>query len=40
MRRLQKIPDNTRLQKIAEVLDEDKDGQINISVVLQVGAGR
>ncbi|XP_067928650.1 mitochondrial proton/calcium exchanger protein-like isoform X2 [Watersipora subatra] len=36
MRRLQKIPDETRLQKIAEILDEDHDGQIKISHVLRV----
>lgn len=37
MKRLQKVPDDTRLQKIAEVLDEDDDGQIRISHVLRVG---
>lgn len=37
MKRLQKVPDDTRLQKIAEVLDEDRDGQIQISHVLRVG---
>ena len=36
MKRLQKVPDDTRLQKIAEVLDEDKDGQISLSHVLRV----
>lgn len=38
MKRIQKIPDDTRLQKIAEVLDEDKDGQVQISHVLRVRA--
>lgn len=36
MKRLQKVPDETRLEKIAEVLDEDKDGVVNISQVLRV----
>lgn len=36
MKRLQKVPDDTRLQKIAEVLDEDSDGQIQVSHVLRV----
>lgn len=36
MKRLQKLPDETRLQKIAQVLDEDQDGHIKISHVLRV----
>lgn len=36
MKRLQKLPDDTRLQKIAEVLDEDRDGHIDVSHVLRV----
>lgn len=36
MKRIQKLPDDTRLQKIAEVLDADQDGQIEVSHVLRV----
>lgn len=36
LRRLQKIPDEVRLQRIVEVLDEDKDGNIDARHVLQV----
>lgn len=36
LRRLQKIPDEVRLQKIVEVLDEDRDGIIDASHVLKV----
>jgi len=36
LRRLQKVPDEVRLQKIVEVLDEDRDGIIDASHVLKV----
>ena len=36
MRRLQKVPDEDRLQKIAQVLDEDQDGKIDVSDALRV----
>lgn len=36
LKRLQKVPNETRLQRIAEVLDEDKDGNIDIGHVLKV----
>ncbi|KAL3864049.1 hypothetical protein ACJMK2_005760 [Sinanodonta woodiana] len=36
LKRLQKVPDDTRLQKIVQVLDEDKDGNIDISHTLKV----
>ena len=36
MRRLQKLPDETRLQRIVEVLDTDQDGQIDINDALRV----
>lgn len=36
LRRLQKVPDEVRLQKIVTVLDEDKDGIIDASHVLKV----
>ncbi|XP_050397091.1 mitochondrial proton/calcium exchanger protein [Patella vulgata] len=36
LKRLQKVPDETRLQQIVEVLDEDRDGNIDISLVLKV----
>lgn len=36
MKRLQKVSDETKLQKIAEILDEDHDGIVNLSEVLQV----
>jgi Ca2+-binding EF-hand superfamily protein len=31
MRRIQKIPDDAKLQRIAQVLDEDRDGVIDIN---------
>nr|KAG5708388.1 hypothetical protein BaRGS_034419 [Batillaria attramentaria] len=36
MKRLQKVPNETKLQRIMEVLDEDKDGNININLALKV----
>lgn len=36
LRRLQKVPDDVRMQKVLEVLDTDKDGLIDISDVLKV----
>ncbi|XP_064631458.1 mitochondrial proton/calcium exchanger protein-like [Lineus longissimus] len=36
MRRIQKISDEDRFQKVCEVLDEDKDGIINVEDVLRV----
>jgi hypothetical protein len=36
MRRIQKISDEDRLKKVCEVLDEDKDGIINVEDVLKV----
>lgn len=36
LRRLQKVPDEVRLQKIVQVLDEDQDGKIDASHVLKV----
>ncbi|KAK3095633.1 hypothetical protein FSP39_016948 [Pinctada imbricata] len=36
LKRIQKVPDDTRLQKIVQVLDEDRDGNIDISHVLKV----
>lgn len=36
MKRLQKVPNETKLQRIVEVLDEDKDGKININLALKV----
>ena len=36
LRRIKKIPDDARLQKIVEVLDADNDGHINVSHVLEV----
>ncbi|OWF38429.1 LETM1 and EF-hand domain-containing protein 1, mitochondrial-like [Mizuhopecten yessoensis] len=36
LKRLQKVPNETRLQRIAEVLDEDKDGNIDVGHVLKV----
>ncbi len=38
MKRLQKLPDDTRLQKIVQVLDEDMDGNIDIDDALKVTA--
>lgn len=40
IRKIQKIPDETKVKKIAEVLneiDEDHDGSIRIDTVLKVG---
>ena len=36
MKRLQKVPNETKLQRIVEVLDEDCDGNININLALKV----
>ena len=36
LKRLQKVPDDERLQKILQVLDEDQDGFIDIKNVLDV----
>ncbi|XP_076466518.1 mitochondrial proton/calcium exchanger protein-like [Babylonia areolata] len=36
MRRLKKVPSDTKLQRIVEVLDEDQDGIININLALKV----
>ncbi len=36
MRRLQKVPDDTKIQAIAEVLDEDKDGIIDVNDAIKV----
>ena len=36
MKRLQKIPNEDRLKKICEVLDEDKDGNIEVEHILRV----
>lgn len=36
MRRLQKVPNETKLQRIVEVLDDDHDGNININLALKV----
>ncbi|THD27326.1 Leucine zipper-EF-hand-containing transmembrane protein 1 mitochondrial [Fasciola hepatica] len=36
LRRLQKVPDDTRWQKILDVLDEDHDGKIEMQHVLSV----
>ncbi|CAH1783641.1 unnamed protein product, partial [Owenia fusiformis] len=36
MRRIQKVPDDMRIQKIAEVLDADHDGEINVDDVMKV----
>lgn len=36
LKRLQKVPDDVRLQKILQVLDEDQDGYIDIKNVLDV----
>ncbi|GAB1599000.1 mitochondrial proton/calcium exchanger protein-like [Argonauta hians] len=35
LKRLQKVPDETRAQMIVEVLDEDKDGKVDISLALK-----
>ncbi|KAJ8317442.1 hypothetical protein KUTeg_005346 [Tegillarca granosa] len=36
LKRLQKVPNDTKLQKIVQVLDEDKDGNIDVTHVLKV----
>ena len=36
MKRIQKVPDDTKFQKIAQVLDTDKDGVIDITDALKV----
>lgn len=36
LKRLQKVPDDMRLQRILEVLDEDQDGYIDIKNILEV----
>lgn len=36
MRKIQKLPDETKLQRVVQVLDEDKDGVIDISDALKV----
>ena len=36
MRRLQKVSDDTRIQRIMQVLDEDSDGVIDINDALKV----
>ncbi|ESP00432.1 hypothetical protein LOTGIDRAFT_140711, partial [Lottia gigantea] len=36
LKRLQKVPNETRNQQIVEVLDDDRDGNINVSHVLKV----
>ena len=36
LKRLQKVPDDERLQKILQVLDEDQDGYIDIKNILDV----
>ena len=38
MKRLKKVPDETKMQRIIEVLDEDQDGNININLALKVCA--
>ena len=38
IRKLHRIPDETRWQKILEVLDEDEDGQIELHHVIKVRA--
>lgn len=41
VRRLQKLPDDTKLQRVVDVLtalDEDKDGAINVDLALKVCA--
>ena len=37
MKRIKKIPDDVRLQKIVQVLDEDRDGRIELVHALKVG---
>ena len=36
LKRLQKVPDDTKLRRMFEVLDQDKDGIIDISNALEV----
>lgn len=36
LKKLEKVPDETRAQMIVEVLDEDKDGKVDISLALKV----
>jgi hypothetical protein len=36
LRRLQKVPDDTKFQRIMQVLDEDKDGIIDVKDALRV----
>lgn len=36
MKRLKKLPIETKLQRIVEVLDDDKDGKIDINLALKV----
>ncbi len=36
MKRIQKLPDDTKLQRIAEFLDEDHDGNVDIDDALKV----
>ena len=36
LKRLQKVPDDMRAQRILEVLDEDQDGYIDIKNILEV----
>lgn len=39
MRQIQNIPED-KLQRIAEALDDNKDGKIDIDDVIKVGVGR
>lgn len=36
LKRLQKVPDDVRMQKVLEILDTDKDGHIDVKQVLKV----
>lgn len=36
LKKLEKVSDETRAQMIVEVLDEDKDGKVDISLALKV----
>ena len=36
LKRLQKVPDDVRMQKVLQVLDTDEDGLIDITDVLRV----
>ena len=36
MRKIQKLPDETKLQRVVQVLDEDQDGVIDVSDALKV----